>query len=88
MTSEELLQSTDLQKIADEGSKIYASIKGNYGPEELGKFLAIDIDSQDVFIADTSADAVVDALKAHPGKVFYVVKIGFDATATLAHVYS
>ena len=86
MTSTELLQSTDLQKIADEGSAIYASIKANYGPECLGKFLAIDIDSEDVFLADTSAEAVVKALKLHPGKVFYVVKIGFDAAVTLAHL--
>jgi hypothetical protein len=52
-----------------------------------GEFLAIDIDSKDVYVAPTSAEAVVAARGVHPNKVFYVVKIGFDAAETMAHLF-
>ena len=88
MNSEELLKSTDLQKIADSGSAIYAGVKSKYEPQENGKFLAIDIESKDVYLAPTSAEAVVLAKAQHPEKVFYVVKIGFDAAETMAHLFT
>ena len=46
--------------------------------------MAIDIESKDIFIGKTSSEAVELARKAHPKKVFYVVKIGFSAAETLA----
>ena len=82
--NEELLKQTDIQKIAEEGAKIYESIKLQYEPIQNGKFLAIDIESKDTFLGDTSSEAVELARKAHPNKVFYVVKIGFSAAETLA----
>jgi hypothetical protein len=82
--NDELLKSVDLQEISSKGSRIYEEIKSQYEPENLGKFLAIDIDSRDAYLGDTSADAVVSARASHPKKVFYVKKIGFDAAETLA----
>lgn len=82
--SEELLKTVDIQKIAAEGAKIYEKIKSQHEPSHNGKFLAIDIDSEDVFLGNTSSEAVELARKAHPNKVFYVVKIGFSAAETLA----
>jgi len=82
--NEELIKSADIQKIAEEGAKIYDKIKSNYEPVNNGKFLAIDIESNDVFLGNTSSEAVELARKAHPNKVFYVVKIGFSAAETLA----
>jgi len=85
-TSEELLKSADLERIAREGALIYQSVKSKHEPVSTGKFLAIDIDSRDQYVASSSAKAVVEARKAHPNKVFYVVKIGFDAAETLANL--
>lgn len=82
--SEELLKNADIKKIADEGTKIYAQIKVKYEPKENGKFLAIDIDSKDVYLGNTSAEALELARQKHPNKVFYVVKIGFDVVETMA----
>lgn len=82
--SEELIKNSDIQKIAKDGAEIYETIKIKYEPVENGKFLAIDIESKDVFIGDTSSDAVELARKAHPDKVFYVVKIGFSVSDILA----
>jgi len=85
MTSEELLKTTDLQKIAQEGAKIYEEVKSEYESDHKGEFLAIEIESKNVYSALTSAEAMVAARSAHPNKVFYVMKIGFDATETMAH---
>lgn len=81
---QDLLKQADIQKIAAEGSKIYQEIKDKYEPQENGKFLAIDIGSRDVYLGDTSAQALELARQAHPGTVFYVVKIGFDTIETMA----
>jgi hypothetical protein len=61
-------------------------VKSEFEPEHHGKFLAIDIDSKDHYLADTSADAVASARATHPEKVFYVKKIGFDAAETMSNL--
>ena len=87
MENDELIKQADIQKIATEGSKIYEGVKSQFDPQEKGKFLAIDIDTKQTYLADTSADAVADARKNNPNKIFYVVKIGFDAAETMAQSF-
>ncbi|MEK9153037.1 MAG: hypothetical protein AAB723_00370 [Patescibacteria group bacterium] len=86
--SEELIKKADIQKIAEEGAKIYEQIKVNYDPKERGKFLAIDIDSRKEYLGDTSAEALVLARQNHPNNVFYVVKIGFDVAETMVRSFA
>jgi len=86
--NEGLIKKTNIQKIAEEGSKIYDQIKINYDPKEIGKFLAIDIDSKDAYLGDTSAEALELARQNHPNKVFYVIKIGFDVAETMAKTFT
>lgn len=82
--TEDLIKQTNIQKIAEEGAKIYEAIRLQYEPSQNGKFLAIDTESKDTYIGNASSEAVELARKAHPNKVFYVVKIGFSAAETLA----
>ncbi|HLC63735.1 MAG TPA: hypothetical protein VJK25_00095 [Patescibacteria group bacterium] len=84
MNSEEIIKKANIQSIADEGAKIYESLRLQYEPDQNGKFLAIDIESKEIFTGNTSSEAVELARKAHPDKVFYVVKIGYSAAETLA----
>ncbi|HLC70058.1 MAG TPA: hypothetical protein VJH75_03370 [Patescibacteria group bacterium] len=56
---EDLIKQANIQKIAEEGAKIYDQIKVKYDPQERGKFLAIVIDSQDAYLGSSSADALV-----------------------------
>lgn len=88
MSDEELIKEADIQKIAEEGSKIYQGIKAGYEPQENGKFLAIDIDSKKAYIGTTSAEAVGLARKNHPKKVFYIVKIGFNFAEMLSKSFA
>ncbi len=85
--SDELSKNTDIHKIATEGSKIYEVIKSQYEPAQNGKFLAIDIDTKKVYFADTSIGAMDRAKKDFPHKVFYLVKIGYDAAETIAKMF-
>lgn len=85
MSNDELLKKADIQKISSEGARIYESLKVQYEPEHTGKFLAIDIDSKDVYLANDGAQAVELARQAHPNKVFYLVKIGHETAETVAH---
>ncbi|MFA4975726.1 MAG: hypothetical protein WC839_00770 [Candidatus Paceibacterota bacterium] len=84
---DDLIKNVDIEKIAKEGAKIYEQVKDKYEPKYNGKFLAIEIGSKDVFFAETSADAVVLARKKYSKKIFYVVKIGFEAAETLAQMF-
>lgn len=84
---EELIKKADIQKIAEEGKKIYEQIKVDYDPKEKGKFLAIDTDSKKVYLGNTSAEALELARRNHPNKVFYVVKIGFDTVEAMARSF-
>lgn len=81
---EELLKKSNIEKIAQDGAKIYEKIKVNYDPKEKGKFLAIEIESGDVYLGSTSAESLELAREAHPNKVFYVVKIGYDVAETMS----
>ena len=51
---------------------------------EKGKFLAIDIESSDVFLGDSNSEAVEVAKNKYPDHVFYVVRIGYSAAERLA----
>ncbi len=87
MNSEELMKNTDLEKVAKDGSSIYEKIRGRYEPEHTGEFLAIEIESENAYLSTSSAEAMAEARKANPGKVFYVVKIGFDAAETMTRLF-
>jgi hypothetical protein len=87
METDELIKNADLQKIVTEGARIYEKLKINYEPKENGKFLAIDIDTEKEYFGETSADAVELARQNHPKKVFYVVKIGFEAAENIARMF-
>jgi hypothetical protein len=84
MTSEELIKNTDIPRLSEEGRKIYEQIKARYESTHLGKFLAIDIKTQEAYLADSSAEAVEKARVAHPDTVFYVVKVGHSITEVMA----
>ena len=87
MDSEELTKNADIEKIVREGVLVYESVKNKYETSNRGEFLAIEIESKQEYLGKTSADAMAAARAAHPNKVFYVVKIGFDAAETLAHLF-
>ena len=82
--NDDLIQKANLQEIVEAGEKIYEEIKSQYEPKENGKFLAIEVESKNVYFGNESADAVMQAKKDFPDKVFYLVKIGHGYVERLA----
>jgi hypothetical protein len=87
MYSEELIKKADVEKIAKEGSAIYESLRSKYEATHKGEFLAIEVETKKEYLASSSAEAMVAARTAHPDKVFYVVKIGYDSAEAMAHLF-
>ena len=82
--NEQLIKNTDIQEVAEKGEKIYEEIKQEYESEDGDKYLAIDVESRDVYLGDSTTEAVEKARSVHPDKVFYVVKVGSSASEILA----
>ncbi len=76
-------QTIDIQDIAAKGNSIYKLVKKDYEADHIGKFLAIDIESKEVFLGDSNSESVENAKKKYPDHIFYVVKIGYSATEKL-----
>ncbi len=88
MNSNTLIKAKEIEKIAAAGEKIYARLKHKYEPRHHGKFLAIDVESGDVYLANDGAKAAELARQEHPNKIFYLVKIGFETAESVARSFS
>lgn len=86
MSNDDLIKKADIEAIAEKGAKIYKRIKKKYEPKHNGKFLAIDPESGNAYMAKFTSDAVEQGRKEHPNTVFYVVKIGFSAAEQFARL--
>lgn len=76
-------RTVDIHRIASEGDVIYEEIKERYLNEHKGEFLAINVDTKEVFLGKTNAEAVEKAEKKYPDAIFYVERIGYSAVAML-----
>jgi len=86
MERKEPIKNVNIQQLAEEGNRIYEEVKHQYEPEQNGKFLAIETETKNTYLGDTTSEAVEKARDAHPDKVFYVVKIGSSASEVLAEL--
>lgn len=88
MPFSDLYKNVDVQKIALEGSRLYEKLRAKYEPEHKGKYLAIEVDSGNEYLANTGAEAIELGQKKYPEKIFYLVKIGYDSVETLRKTFS
>lgn len=84
----DLLNQTNFQEVYKKGQEIYESKRLEYEPANNGKFLAIETDTKEVYLGETSAEALEKARQANPGKIIYVVKIGSNVAETMAHAFA
>lgn len=71
------LTANSSQEIADQGSEIYdRRYRTEFEPKWTGRFAAIDIKSEQAFVADFPEEALAKARAAEPGHLFYLVRIG------------
>ncbi len=79
----DLIKNTNIDDLVNRGTAVYNRIKEKYDPLYRGKFLVIEPDTEKVYLGDTSAEALVKAREENPEKLFYAVKVGFDAAETI-----
>jgi hypothetical protein len=72
----------DIRKIGEKGRELFKKISEELERDYRGKFVAIEVDSSDYFIGDTSIEADKKARKKYPDKVFYLGRIGYRAAVS------
>lgn len=73
----------DREKFVSDAEAYYEKIKSEYEPDLIGKFLAINPDTRQVYLADTSLEVLKLAKKENPHTGFFIKKIGFEAIGNL-----
>lgn len=61
----------------------YAELRGELETHHHGAYVMIEVDSGDYFIGKTPQEALRQAQAAHPGKAFYLIRIGYKAAHKL-----
>jgi hypothetical protein len=63
--------------IAERGEQIYQQkYKSAYESEHLGKFLAIDVNTEQAYLGDSPLEALESARKGSPRGLFHLIKVG------------
>jgi hypothetical protein len=78
----DIYQVPNTHKISQKGHQIFERIAPLLEKEHHGKFMAIDVDSGEYFLGATILEADEKAREKHPGKVFYVGRIGYRAAVS------
>lgn len=72
------------KEIANKGRAIYnTKLKRKLERKDKGKFVVIDIDTEEYFVDDRSEEALTKAKKARPKDTFYLHRIGYPAAFNL-----
>lgn len=67
------------EQVAQKGEEIYKNkLKGTLEPKENGKFVVIDVVSEDYFIGTSILEALENAKKKYPDRLFHTIKIGYQ----------
>lgn len=73
-------------EIVRKGEEIYQKeLKEKLEKNYLGKFVAIEVESKEYFLGETSVEASQKARKKYPDKVTYLMKVGYPAVFTMSN---
>ncbi|MGH7595431.1 MAG: hypothetical protein ACREOI_03725 [bacterium] len=75
-------QPIDKETLAEKGETIFRSIEEKLKPAHLGKVVAIEVGSGDFFLGRTGSEAVGEAKRKHPNKIFYLARVGSRAAVS------
>jgi len=67
----------DIRRIGEKGRELFKRISEELKTDYRGKFIAIEVDSEDHFVGDTAIEADERAKEKYPDKVFYLGRIGY-----------
>ena len=72
-----MVYNIDTRRIGEKGREIFKKISEELERDYHGKFVAIEVDSGNYFMGDTSIEADKKAKKKYPDKVFYLGRVGY-----------
>lgn len=72
----------DTHEISKKGQRVLEAISEELAKQHFGRFIAIEVDSGEYFIGDTVIDATRKAQAKHPGKIFFLGRIGYRTAYT------
>ncbi len=72
----------DTHKISKKGQRVLEAISEELEKKHFGRFIAIEVDSGEYFIGDTVIEATRKAQAKHPGKIFFLGRIGYRTAYT------
>jgi len=79
---QQIQEQPDTHEISKKGQRILDTISEESVKQHFGRFVAIEVDSGEYFIGDTVIEATRKAQAKHPGKVFFLGRIGYRAAYT------
>jgi len=71
----------DNEAFRGQANEIYRKHKQRLESENRGKIVAIEVETGDIFIADTVIEAGMKARLKYPERFFYFKRIGYEAVA-------
>jgi len=69
-------QISNPKQIAEKGEEIYKRYQTAYEKEHAGKFVAIDVKTEKLYVADTAVEALQNARADAPLGLFHLIKVG------------
>ena len=69
-------QISNPKQIAEKGEEIYKRYQAAYEKEHPGKFVAIDVKSEKLYVGDTAVEALEKARADSPVGLFHLVRVG------------
>lgn len=78
----------EAERIVKKGKHIYTRVKKKYEPKYRGQYVAIEIESGEVFLGKTGVSAREKAHKKYPKKMVFLQKIGFDTAESVLRSYT
>ena len=68
---------TNPKEIAEHGDKIYNDkYRAEFEAKHLGKFVAINVSTEEAFVEDTASKALETARQKNPNGTFHLIKVG------------
>ena len=72
-------------RLVERGQRFYdENLKSKLEPSDVGRFVAIEPESQRYFLDDNGTAALIAAHEAMPGHLFYLVRVGYGAADTVS----
>ena len=79
--------SEESKAVAEKANEIYATrLQSQLEASHINKFVAIEPESGEYFVADSFSRAVADARKAYPDRLSFVVRVGHKAAIHIGGV--